>query len=89
MKIKPGFELRTICRENLIVAHGRENINFTKIISLNESAAYVWKQVIDKDFTLDDMVKCLMDEYEVDEATAKKDCEALMQSWKDAELIDE
>ena len=42
MKIKEGFELRSICGENIIIAHGKQNINFTKVISLNESAADVW-----------------------------------------------
>ena len=35
MKIKKGFVLRDICGENIIVAEGKENIDFTKIISMN------------------------------------------------------
>ena len=67
MKIKNGFELRNICGENIIISHGKENINFTKIISLNESAALIWNQLADKDFSIDDMVHILTSEYEVDE----------------------
>ena len=39
MKIKKGFELRDICGEKVIIASGIENIDFNKMISLNESAA--------------------------------------------------
>ena len=39
MKIKEGFELRDVCGEFIIVAFGEQNIDFTKIINLNESAA--------------------------------------------------
>ena len=40
MKTKKGFNLRTICGENIIVAEGVENIDFSRIISMNESAAF-------------------------------------------------
>lgn len=89
MRIKPGFELRNICRENIIVSSGRENIDFTKLISMNASAADIWKAVFDKEFTVDDMVAALMNEYEVDEETARKDCEALAKSGIEAGFIDD
>ena len=38
MKTKPGFTLRDICGEYIIVAEGLENIDFSNIISLNESS---------------------------------------------------
>lgn len=81
MKIKDGFELRNICGENIIVSHGIENIDFVKVISLNESAALVWKSMIGRDFTIDDMVAALMAEYDVDAETAKADCQTLVDDW--------
>ena len=48
--MKSGFELRDICGEHIIVAYGVENVDFTKLITLNESAAFLWRQVADKDF---------------------------------------
>lgn len=87
MKIKEGFELRTICGENIIISHGVENINFVKVISLNESAAHIWNQVCQRDFTLDDMVSALMSEYETDAETAKTDCQNLIDEWTDIGLV--
>lgn len=81
MKIKNGFELRNICGENIIISHGKENINFTKIISLNESAALIWNQLADKDFSIDDMVHILTSEYEVDANTARTDCQNIADEW--------
>ena len=86
MIINPGFELMTICGEAVIVAHGVENIDFSKIISLNESAAYLWEKVHDHEFTDEELVRLLMEEYEVDEATALTDVRRMMQDWKDAGL---
>ena len=45
MKAKPGFNLREVCGENIIVAEGKENIDFSNIISMNESSAYLWKKI--------------------------------------------
>lgn len=86
MKINKGFELRTICGENIIISLGKENINFTKVITLNESAACVWHAVSGKEFTVADGVKALMAEYEVEEAQATKDVEALYATWVEAGL---
>ena len=87
MKIKPGFELKNICGENIIIAHGLQNIDFSKVITLNESAALAWNAVIDKDFTEQDIVEVLTAEYDVDLATAQKDANALIASWRSAGLL--
>ena len=88
MKIKKGFERRKICGENIVIAHGVENIDFTKIITLNESAAFIWQQVEGKEFTEADMVKILLDEYEVEELQAQADVKTLAESWKQAGLVE-
>ena len=88
MKIKTGFELRNVCGEYIIIAHGVENIDFTKVITLNESAAFIWKQVEGKTFTEEDMVKILLDEYEVEESQAQADVKALAESWLQAGLVE-
>ena len=51
MKTKIGFNLRQICGENVIIAEGEENIDFSNIISMNESSAYLWKNIQDKEFS--------------------------------------
>ena len=87
MKIKEGFELRTICGEAIIVAHGIENIDFSKIISLNESAAYLWHKVEGQDFDAPMLARLLTEEYEVDEATALRDAQKMINDWQAAGLI--
>lgn len=87
MKIKEGFELRTICGEAIVVAHGIENIDFSKIISLNESAAYLWRKVEGQDFDAPMLARLLTEEYEVDEATALRDAQKMINDWQAAGLI--
>ena len=87
MKIKEGFELRDVCGENIIIAHGIENIDFTKVITLNASAAMLWKEVQGREFTEDELVDMLLKEYEVDNQTARQDVDALVNSWIEAGLV--
>ena len=71
----------------MIVATGLKNIDFSKIISLNESAALMLREVLDREFEVADLVKVLTDNYEVDEATALKDVQALVAQWSEIGLI--
>ena len=88
MRTKKGFNLRTICGENIIVAEGIQNIDFSRIISMNESSAYLWKSIQGTDFDANTLVELLLKEYEVDEATARRDAEALVKTWLEAGIIE-
>ena len=81
MRIKKGFELREVCGENIIVAYGIENIAYNKVIGLNESATFLWKNIFDKDFNAETMASLLQEEYEVDAETASRDAKALLDDW--------
>lgn len=88
MKAKNGFNLRTVCGENILVAEGEENIDFSNIISMNESSAYLWNSIQGKDFEEEDLVDLLIEMYEVDEETATRDARLLVDQWKQAEIIE-
>ena len=84
MKIKDGFVLREMCGENIVAGEGIEHINFNKLISLNATAAYLWKELAGKTFTTEEMAQILVDRYEIDMELAMKDSLALCQAWIDA-----
>ena len=88
MKAKKGFNLREICGERIIVAEGKENIDFSNIISMNESSAYLWNNIQGKEFDKNDLVELLTQEYDVDADTAAKDVEALVAQWLKAGIIE-
>lgn len=73
-----------MCGENIVTGEGLENINFNKLISLNSSAAFLWKKVADKEFTAEDMAALLVEEYNIDTELALKDSQALCQAWVEA-----
>ena len=88
MKIKKGFEMREICGEHIIVAYGEQNIDFSRIISLNESAALLWEAVKDKEFDAQTLADKLCEEYEVDADTALADAQTILKQWVDAGLAE-
>ena len=88
MRTKKGFNLRTICGEHIIVAEGKDNIDFSNIISMNESSAYLWQKVLDKEFTTEDLAQLLVEEYDVELETAQKDCDVLAGQWLEAGIIE-
>ena len=83
MKIKEGFVLRTICGQNVVSGEGTANVNFSKLVSLNDTAAYLFKAVAGEDFTPERLADLLTQEYEVNRERALKDAEALCVQWKE------
>lgn len=94
MRVRKGFNLREVCGEQIIVAEGKENIDFTNIISMNESSAFLWNSVQDKEFTVEDLADLLVGEYMIDEntpldrETALADAQAMLDKWIEAEIVE-
>ena len=83
MIIKEGFVLRTICGQNVVSGEGTSQVNFSKLVSLNDSAAYLFKAVGQEEFTPERLADLLMQEYEVERERALKDAESLCAQWKE------
>lgn len=88
MKIKEGFVLRTICGQNVISGEGSANVNYSSLISLNETAAFLFKELQGKEFTEETAVALLLDQYDVDSETAEKDVKALFAKWVEIGLAE-
>lgn len=75
MKIKDNYKVRKIAGENLIVAQGATHSDFTKVITLNSTALFLWEKLLGKDFSADDAAALLVEEYDVDPQTARQDAD--------------
>lgn len=89
MKIKPGFQIHSVCGENIVMALGEENVDFSHIIALNESSLFIWNKMNEGVDNIDDLTKCITDEYDIDDATARKDVEALIQQLVKYGVVEE
>lgn len=88
MRIKEGFVMRKICGQDVVSGEGTANVNFSKLISLNPTAAYLFKAVSGTEFTPERMADLLLEEYEVDRETALADSERLCAQWKEAGIAE-
>lgn len=88
MKIKEGFTLRTICGEHVVIGEGLAQVNFNKMLSLNGSAAYLWEQLKDRDFTEEDAMNLLLEKYEVAPERALEDVKKLLDEWKKQGVVE-
>jgi len=88
MKTKEGYRLRDLGSEHVLVAEGIGAIDFTRMITMNASAAFLWQEVEGKDFDANTLVDLLVEEYGIARDVAVCDVAALLQTWKDANLID-
>lgn len=89
MKIKKGFVLRQVCGENVVVGEGLDAINFGKLLSLNETAAWLWQHAVALgDFTVDSLVAKLLEEYDVTEDVARRDVTNIVNEWQKVAVVE-
>jgi hypothetical protein len=89
MKIKKGFVLRTVCGENVIVGEGLDAINFGRMLCLNETAAWLWKQAQESgDFTAESLSQALCGEYDVTPEQALADVNETIDNWSKLGVIE-
>ena len=83
MRIKKGFVLREVCGERVIIGEGLGAINFGKMLALNETAAWLWKQAQEMgDFTIEALAERLCEEYDVTPDEAKADVADIINEWQ-------
>ena len=87
MKIKEGFVLKEIAGSHMVVPLGSQVMNFTSIIKLSESGAFLWSLLSD-DKTIDELTDAMLSEYDVDDTKARTDIEKFINKLKDADLIE-
>ena len=89
MKIKKGFVLREVCGENVIIGEGLGAINFGKMLALNESAAWLWKKVVEMgDFTIESLAEKLCQEYDVSADEALQDVTDIIGEWQKLNVVE-
>lgn len=88
MKIKKGFTVRNIAGSEIVVPVGNAEKIFNGMITLNESGAFFWNALL-KDTTVDEVVKKVTSEYDVEEERAKADVEKFIEQLRENNLIEE
>ena len=86
MKVEKEFVLREIAGDNILVPVGETALDFNGLITLNEVGAFLWNK-LQNDITIDGLVQEVLNEYEEDEDTARKDILEFVDYLKKADII--
>ena len=94
MKTIEGFKLRKLGNEYILVGESMALINFNKMITLNETAAFLWEKASDLSathggFTAADLCKALCADYDVTPEQAMTDIDSTLSSWLETGVIAE
>jgi len=76
MKINPQMKVRHVAGEDIVITQSDQAADMTKVIALNESALHLYNALQERDFTMQDVVDTLLEAYDVDADTARRDAEA-------------
>lgn len=87
MRINEKMKVRNVAGENIVIMPSDDAADMTKVVALNESSLLMYNQLKGREFSLDDAVQLLLDNYDVDEATARKDAEAWLADMRKHRLI--
>lgn len=87
MRLREDLVLRRVGNDHIIVDPGQEMVDMSKVFTLNDSAAWLWNQLIGKEFTAGFMVSLLCDEFEVAEKQAQEDVDNLLRIFKENSLL--
>lgn len=89
MKRKDGFVLREVCGEKVIVGEGLGAIDFGKLVSLNDTAAWLWSKAGEMgEFDTASLAASLCEVYDVSPETARADVEKLLNQWQDLGIVE-
>ncbi|WP_027089893.1 PqqD family protein [Thomasclavelia saccharogumia] len=87
MKIKPGFIIRKLADNYVVVSVNNQN-EFQGMIQLNQTGAFIWQQ-LEAGKNEDEILSLMLEKYEISEEKAKEDITLFIEKLRKDNLIDE
>lgn len=88
MKIKSQYKVREMAGENVVIMQGKGASDLTRIISLNESALYLWSELEGKEFDSAKVASLLAEHYGIDTEVALRDGERWIERLNECGLLE-
>lgn len=87
MKLKSGFLCREVAGQWVVVPLGERVVEFNGIMTLSESGALLWRNML-SEIQEDDLVEIVLKEYIVDEESARVDVREFVASLRENGLVE-
>jgi hypothetical protein len=78
MKIKENLVLRRIGNEYIIIVPDKGQVDLTEVYTLNETSAWIWEQLKNESFTIEQVTDLIQQRYDVDWERAMNDVHAFV-----------
>ena len=86
MTVSKNLILRIIGGENILVPIGEDALKIHGMITLSDSGLLLWQR-LQEEATEDELVSLILEEYEVDETTAREDVQSFLHGLRNAGLL--
>ena len=87
MRINDKYKVREMAGEHVVIMQGAHGSDLTRMISLNESALYLWQSIEGRDFEVEDVAALLAEHYGIDDDIAQRDAAKWVAKLCDCGLI--
>ena len=87
MRIKSDFILKKIAGSYVAVPVRTRSVDFSGIVKLSESGAFLW-DILKDGAEKQDLINALTSEYAVDDETAGRDVDRFIEKLKEVDLLE-
>ena len=87
MNIKKRLLKRQIAGDAFLVPVGKEVYDSNGLFLLTEVGAFIWDR-LEQAQDMEDILKAILEEYDVEESVARKDVEVFLEKLRTMEIID-
>lgn len=87
MKIKKGFVLEKVGDSYLACATGKLAREFSGLVKLNETGAYIW-ELFESDITVEEAAEKMIAEYDISKEIALRDIKAFAENLKNSGILE-
>ena len=88
MRLKTQYKVREMAGEHVVIMQGHHASDLTRIISLNESARYLWGSLEGREFDVEGVAELLVEGYEIDREQALADAQVWVAKLQECGLIE-
>jgi len=79
MQINKDFTIQKVGSSYVAVPVGETSKHFHGMVRLNETGAFLWNKMAEKDCTEEELVEAILGEYEIDRETAAADVHRIVE----------
>ncbi len=80
--------MKTVAGKVIVVPVGSATLDFNAVVTLNDSGAFLFARLQEKDQTENDLVEALLAEYDVEREIAEKDVARFVAKISDAGMME-